>query len=334
MRIAIIGSKSFDSLEYNLNEIFNQQGHSCSIVDIYSSSVSGNKWFRTFDTLARRYSETYDRSVFNRVLDNVLRRDPDLVIGVYRFIHPELVRKIKAKEIHIIHINPDALTTFERQQLFVESYDLYFIKDPYMMRFMRDNMNLNVRLYNEAFNTRIHKRPKRDKSTCEREENIDVLAFGNMYPYRTRMLALIKMRGIHLSLFGNKGAYFSSGLDDCFQGKYIVGEEKARILYGAKIVFNNLHYAEIESVNNKFFEINGSGAFQLCDYRPILKDLLPVDPELVSFKTIDDAVEKINHYLDHPQERYDLSNSIYNHFVEHYSYDSLVKYILDEVAKI
>ena len=89
MRIAIIGSKSFDSLEYNLNDTFNQQGHSCSIVDIYSSSVSGNKWFCTLDTLARRYSETYDRSVFNRVLDSVLRRDPDLVIGGYRFIHPE-----------------------------------------------------------------------------------------------------------------------------------------------------------------------------------------------------------------------------------------------------
>lgn len=40
MKIVIVGSKSFDSLEYNLNETFNQQGHSCSIVDIYSSSVS------------------------------------------------------------------------------------------------------------------------------------------------------------------------------------------------------------------------------------------------------------------------------------------------------
>ena len=203
-----------------------------------------------------------------------------------------------------------------------------------MMRFMRDNMKLNVRLYNEAFNTRIHKRPKRDKLTCEQEENIDVLAFGNMYPYRTRMLSILKKRGVHLALYGKKGAYFSSELDDCFQGKYIVGEEKARILYGAKIVFNNLHYAEIESVNNKFFEINGSGAFQLCDYRPILKDLPPIDPELVSFRTIDDAVEKINYYLDHSQDRYDLSNLIYNHFVEHYSYDSLVEYVLNEAAKI
>ena len=180
----------------------------------------------------------------------------------------------------------------------------------------------------------IHVSINGDKLTCEQEENIDVLAFGNMYPYRTRMLSILKKRGVHLALYGKKGAYFSSELDDCFQGKYIVGEEKARILYGAKIVFNNLHYAEIESVNNKFFEINGSGAFQLCDYRPILKDLLPIDPELVSFRTIDDAVEKINYYLDHSQDRYDLSNLIYNHFVEHYSYDSLVEYVLNEAAKI
>ena len=335
MKIVIIGSKSFDSLEYNLNETFNQQGHSCSIVDIYSSSVSEGRWLRTFDILGRRYSDFYDRKVFNKVLNRVLRCEPDLVIGIYRFIHPELVRKIKAKGIRIIHINPDALTTFERQQLFVEPYDLYFTKDPYILKFMRKNMNLNVKLYNEAFNTRIHKRPKRDKSICEQEADIDVLTFGYMYPYRNRMLALLKMKGIRLSLFGKRGPFFSSfGLDDCFQGKYITGEEKASILYGAKIVVNNLHYAEIESVNNKFFEINGSGAFQLCDYRPILKDLLPVDPELVSFRTIDDAVEKINYYLAHPQKRYDLSDLIYKHFVEHHSYDSLVKYVLNETSKI
>ena len=91
---------------------------------------------------------------------------------------------------------------------------------------MRDNMKLNVRLYNEAFNTRIHKRPKRDKLTCEQEENIDVLAFGNMYPYRTRMLASYEKKREYTCLcLGNKGPYFSSDLDDCFQGKYIVGKE-------------------------------------------------------------------------------------------------------------
>ena len=45
-------------------------------------------------------------------------------------------------------------------------------------------------------------------------------------------------------------------------------------------------------MNNKFFEINGSGAFQLWIIVRYWKDNTSIDPELVSFRTIDDAVEK------------------------------------------
>ena len=87
-------------------------------------------------------------------------------------------------------------------------------------------------------------------------------------------------------------------------------------------------YAEIESVNNRFFEVNGCGGFQLLDYRPILKDLLPVDPELVSFKSIDEAIEKIRYYLQNPEERVAISQKIYDHFIDKYTYDHLIQYIL------
>lgn len=45
MKIVIVGSKSFDSLEYNLDETFNQQGafvFDCGY--LLSSSVGTNKW--------------------------------------------------------------------------------------------------------------------------------------------------------------------------------------------------------------------------------------------------------------------------------------------------
>ncbi|WP_294588370.1 glycosyltransferase [uncultured Bacteroides sp.] len=335
MRIAIIGSPAFDSLEYNLNESFNHIGHECQIFDIYSSwrynQPKLKSITRTLNVLGRRYSENYDEKVFMCLTKNVLDFKPDLVIGVYRFIHPLLVKKIKKEGIRIIHINPDALTTFELQQLFVESYDVYFTKDPYMFRFMKDNMKLNVKLYCEAFNTRIHIKPAIRKEEAEQICNIDVLAFGNLYPYRNRMLACLKERGISLSLYGTKSRYFLSELTDCFRNKYIAGREKSEILYGAKIVFNNLHFAEIESVNNKFFEVNGSGAFQLCDYRPILKELLPVDPELVSFKNIDEAAEKIKYYLNHSEERFEISERIYQHFLGKYNYDQLTSYVLSSL---
>lgn len=335
MRIVIIGSRGFDSLEYNLNEAFNYNGYECEIFDIYDYWYYNKSRLKTItrnlDVLCRRYSDKYDNSVFERLGKRILDHKPDLVIGVYRFIHPLLVRRIKEAKIKIVHINPDALTTFELQQLFVEPYDVYFTKDTYILQFMRDNLKLNVKWYNEAFNTRIHTKPVENKEILEGKYNIDVLAFGNLYPYRNRMLYYLNAHDISVTIYGSKCRFFLSELDDAFQHKYIVGKEKSEILYGSKIVFNNLHYAEIESVNNKFFEINGSGAFQLCDYRPILKDLLPIDPELVSYKNIDDAIDKIRYYLKNPQERYEICNAIYTHFQSRYNYDVLINYILDNI---
>lgn len=335
MKIIIIGSPAFDSLEYNLNESFNHSGHDCRIFDIFDSWYYNQSNLKTItralNILGRRYSGNYDKRMFDNLTKRILNIKPDLVIGVYRFIHPSLVKSIKRSNIKIIHINPDALTTFELQQLFVEPYDTYFTKDPYIFRFMKDNMKLNVKLYCEAFNTRIHIKPTIEKEEAEKKWDIDVLAYGNLYPYRNRMLTCLKNNGISLSLYGSKSRYFLPELIDCFQNKYIVGKEKSEILYGAKIVFNNLHFAEIESVNNKFFEVNGSGAFQLCDYRPILKELLPVDPELVSFKSIDEAAEKIQYYLSHSEERFQISECIYKYFLEKYNYDRLTSYILSSL---
>ena len=331
MKIAIIGSLAFDSLEYHLNEAFNYNGHKCNIFDIYNEFLYEKKigkYFKKIDWLFRSFVDSYDVSVWNRVTNKVLEYEPDLIIGVYRFIHPQFVYNVKKKKIKVIHINPDQLTTLEKGQLFVEKYDAYFTKDAFMYRFMHNNLRLNVFLYNEAFNPRIHLRPEVERKALEKEVDIDVLAFGNMYPYRNRMLSNLKYDDFQLSIYGAKTLYFPVGLNDNFRGNYILGSEKARLIYGSKIVFNNLHYAEIESVNNKFFEINGCGGFQLCDYRPVLEELLPVDPDLVSFRSIDEAVEKVRYYKDRPEERYKICRLIYDHFLQNYTYDHLINYIL------
>ena len=338
MKIAIIGSKSFDSLEYHLNESFNYNGYKCQIFDIYDNWLFKAKLFSKYtfqlDFLGRRYSDSYDQKVFNQLYKKVELYKPDLVIGIYRFIHPSFVAKIKQLGCKIIHINPDALTTFEFQQIFASDYDMWLTKDPYIVSFMKSNMHLNVEYYNEAFNVRIHPKPEIIKEQHEREVGIDVMTYGTLYPYRTRMLKSLLDSGINLKLYGTKpNRFYDHSLDTANQNRFITGEEKARLLYGAKIVFNNMHFAEIESVNNRFFEVNGSGAFQLSDYRPILKDLLPIDPELVSFKSIDEGIEKIKYYLEHPNERYEISDKIYKHFVDNYTYDHLIKYIINLVYR-
>ncbi|UUC47019.1 CgeB family protein [Flavobacterium cerinum] len=323
MKIAIIGSAKFDSLEFHIQDELLVQGHEAKIFD-YESVFSGR-----MDMGLSLISTAYVDKKNRKLLKNILAFGPDFVIGVYRHIHPFVVKAIKQENIRIIHVNPDQLTTLQNQQLFVEPYDVYFTKDPYMVSFMKNKLNLNARLYSEAFNDRIHKRPIMDAMELEKEIDIDVLCFGNLYPYRNRMLHLLKEDGIKLTLFGNKAKYFDPFLETEYQNRGIYGEEKAKILNGAKIVFNNFHYAEIESVNNKFFEISGAGAFQICDYKPILKELLPVDPKLVSFESIDEAKKLMHFYLNKPEKRYELRDIILNHFKENYTYKQLIKTILE-----
>ncbi len=328
MKIAIIGSDKLDSMESNLMEAFVYAGHNCRIFDVVQTN---NKIVSTMDKLFRAYFDKYDRSVFIKLAKKVNEFGPELVVCVYRFIHPIFVEKVKSPYRKVIHINPDALTTFEYQQVFASMYDVWFTKDPYIVHFMRDNMHLNAVYYNEAFSVRNHYKPNCSKQDMEDDINIDVMTYGTMYPYRVNMLKQVINAGIDLKVYGVIPHRFYYGeLDNAYQHKYITGEEKAKILYGAKIVFNQMHYAEIEGVNCRFFEVNGAGAFQISDYRPILHELLPIDPELVSFRTIDEGIDKIKYYLDHPKERYSIAEKVYQHFIMNYSYDNLVKYMLEK----
>jgi len=339
MKIAIIGANQKDSMEWHIADAFLYAGHNAKIFDIYDKfpyTVKRIKpYFLAFDKTLRTYCDKYDQNRFLTVAKIVVDYNPDLVICFYKDIHPVFVDNVKSNNRRVIHVNPDAMTTLGYQQVIAANYDAWFTKDKYMYDFMKNKAKLNVFIYNEAFNHRYNPKPLCCKEEMEKEINIDVMTYGTLYPYRTRMLKCLINEGIDIKLYGIvPHRFFDKTVEKHCMRKYIVGEEKAHILYGAKIVFNNLHFAEVESVNCRFYEANGCGAFQICDYKPILKDLLPIDPELVSFKTIEEGVEKVNYYLSHPEERYFIADKVYNHFLKNYTYDHLVQYIIKMVETL
>lgn len=339
MKIAIIGADRADSMEFHLKDAFMHLGHDVIIFYIYSFALFKNKSLRPYaqsvDKFLRTSNDKYDARRFKTLSNNVKSFNPDLIVCLYKDIHPSFIDNVKSSSNVVIHVNPDQMTTLGYQQVFAGNYDAWFTKDKYMLRFMTDNMHLNTFPYTEAFNHRYNPKPMIEKPDLERELDIDVATYGTLYPYRTRMLGEIIRGGIDIKLYGVvPHRFFDNTLAPYCTGKYIVGEEKAKVLYGSRIVLNNLHFAEVESVNCRFFEANGCGAFQLCDYRPILAELLPVDPETVSFKDTNDAIDKIKYYLYHADERHEIANKIYSHFLEHYTYDHLAKYLLKTVSEL
>lgn len=333
MKVVIVGSNGFDTLEYHFADAFRRLGHDVSVLDL--TSVVPARYSLNYHAI--KYLKWYDEYIFKRLARKVIELKPDLVIGTYRFINPICIKMIRSglPSSPIIQINPDALTTFEHQQVFASRYDFFFTKDPYIVSFMKEKMKLNAVYLPEAFNPQVHKRPTLDRAELQAKTNIDVLTFGHIYPYRTQMIRQLISSGIRVNLYGKRDKRFACPeVDKHFRNEWITGELKSNLLYGSRIVFNNLHYAEIESVNCKFFEISGIGAFQICDYRPIIQEYTKVDSSKFTFRTIDEAIDLIKHYLDKPLLRYQMANDQYQHFVEHHTYDHRVRQILDTVFKM
>ncbi|GAB3710028.1 hypothetical protein GCM10027592_46670 [Spirosoma flavus] len=92
----------------------------------------------------------------------------------------------------------------------------------------------------------------------------------------------------------------------------------------ARVVVNTFHYAEVTSVNQKYFEINGIGGFQLSDYKPTLDEYSAVASESISYRTMSEAVDKIRYYLAHPSKRHEIAARQYQHFQQHHTFDTRI----------
>lgn len=332
MKIAIIGSKDFDSLEYHINDSLMYLGHKIfhvDIKDVMKIPYKYNYW-------ASKLIPKYDALIFNKIAEQVIGFKPDLVIGTYRFINPLCVSLIKnaLPYTKIIHINPDQLTTLEHQQIFASNYDAYFTKDKFILDFMKNKMNLNAFYLPEALNLRIHKSPNKNRLDLERELDIDVVAFGTMYPYRAKLISELIKKEIKMTLFGVPDKRFPrEDITSAFTNEYITGARKADVLYGSKIVLNNFHYAEIYSANVKYFEIAGIGGFQICDYKNVLEEYSCIDVLKYTFKSVDEAAELIKYYLNRPIERHELATLQQQYFLKHHNYEVRMEEILKQTFK-
>lgn len=327
MKVTLFGSKNFDSLEYHLNDSFQFLGHTVTHIDLKDVVNFPYKW----NYFGAKFVKSYDEYLFIKVARKVIESEPDLAIFTYRFINPVCINLIKQSlpKTKLVHINPDQLTTLEYQQIFASPYDAYFSKDHYMVNFMKNSMELNSFYLPEALNPRVHKIPVVDREELEKRTGIDVVAFGTMYPYRENMISILLNAGIDVTLFGTPDKRFAKPeIEKNFRNEFITGDRKAGVLYGSKIVFNNFHYAEIQSANVKFFEIYGIGGFQICDYRIVLEEYSKIPIEKFTYKNIGEAIDLIEYYLDKPKLRHEIASVQHEHFILNHTYEHRINQIL------
>ncbi len=137
--------------------------------------------------------------------------------------------------------------------------------------------------------------PERFKPYPEAEKIHDVSFVGNKYGLRGEIVWRVQRAGIRVEAFGYG---WPNGPVDADQSAEIFG--KSRIILGVGTVGYNKN---IFTLKLRDFDATMAGALYITHRNPDLEVLFQEGKEIECYGSIDECVEKVRYYLDHPDRR-------------------------------
>lgn len=105
-------------------------------------------------------------------------------------------------------------------------------------------------------------------------------------------------------------------------------EDAAKKFSMSKIVFN---ISIKDDINLRCFETLSTGSFLLTNWIPTLGDLFEDGKHLVTYKTLDEMVEKTRYFLEHDSEREAIAKAGHDEFISKHTFKHRVEKVLDTI---
>lgn len=256
---------------------------------------------------------------------------PDLVLVIpITMVSPATINAIKRSGARVAGWFQDAIVNFGAHTFLVADSDALFFKDEYTVRRLREGAGLqHVHWLPEACEPRVH-HPLPLSEEDRRRFGCDLMIYGNPYPYRLRLLE--GLADMDLRMYGNGPVrFYGHRLERNWQGEDLYWDRKIKAVLAAKIVVNTSHYGEIESVNARTFEVAGIGGFQVAD-APKVADFFKPGEEIVTFCGPKELRERIEHYLQRPEERRAIAERARERAHREHTYEKRLAKLLEVVG--
>lgn len=243
-----------------------------------------------------------ERLFERRLVNTVARFEPDLILVIMgNQVSPKTIQRLRSvTRSPIVCWCQDQMTTLGRQYLLGSEYDAVFVKDRYLQDlFSRMIRSTTFHYLPEACNPLIHRTVPLSAEERARY-GCDVMIAGSLYYYRQEILRALA--DFDIKVWGYAPDWLVYRLKQPHMRREVLCEEKARAARAARIALNPMHFAEVDGLNCRAFELAGCGAFQVCTSKPVLAEHFQLGVEIESFATIEELLEKIRHYLRNPDE--------------------------------
>jgi spore maturation protein CgeB len=309
-RIHVIGAYAYpDSFEWHVTDSLRHLG--CS-VELFHNRGGVKGWVglggRALEKVSHTVLREPERVIEARLLRAIKGFSPTLILVLLgNQISPKTIAAIRRiRHVPIVCWCQDQMTTLGRQFLLGSGYDAVFVKDRYMLDlFSRMIRSTAFHYLPEACNPRMHR--TLDLTQRQREEyGCDVMLAGTLYYYRQEILR--QLGEFDLKVWGTRPDWLLQKMRGRFMGRYVHGDEKVYATLAAKVCLNTLHYAEVDALNCRAFEIAGCGGFQLVSDVPVVREHFEPDVEVATFRSAEELLEKLRFFIENPQVALDIAD--------------------------
>lgn len=328
--------ESFDPLAYF------PKGSHWSLSDLVAWGLSGFDHRRALiagaagvDRLYRERNPHYMRMLAD-FIDRF--RDFDLIImSADNFIHPEVLARDLKNPIKVLGFIDDPLSTYVRGIPFLWAFDgAFFISPGYIdglpfekaIRRWSDKPTLWWPLVPIAF-----PHPDSSDDAFFRDRNMEVIYVGNPSASKVERLGLLKRHfGSRLRVHGRwpfKGYHgFVRGLLGKrifpYRVSSVAPQVRTQLYWRTRIGFN-MHVSDApnETGNMRMYEVPAHGMLMVCDKAAAdaHAGIFEPDTEAVYYDNLNEAIDKIEHYLVHDEDRIRIAKAGFRRYWRDYQWE-------------
>jgi len=296
-------------------------------------------YFTKFDATIQQLIEKtkfYENNNLNKILHYVDKKEISLIIVCHDFLTPNQVDEIKKnRNIKIVLWFPDPIGQIHRGMFMNANYDVLFFKDKYICQILKNELNLNAEYLPECCNPKYHRIVEINEQDILKY-GCDITTAGNLPTNRIRLFEQIaQCNNYNIKLWGNKAPHWANvnKINSFIKNEFVANIEKSKAFRAAKIVINNLRISEVEGTNVRTFEIAACGGFQITTFRQGIYELYNED-ELITYKSFNELIEKIDYYLSNPNERELISKKAFIRTQSEHTYNKRLEQMFEKINNI
>jgi spore maturation protein CgeB len=338
MNILIVGKFYAEGFATHIAETFAAMGHTVTrFAPGFKQRQAKGKFDFRFQQLQNQlyqfytYTSRYTDKRLKEIKKIIATNEPDLVLACHDFLLPAEVAWLKKNTKAVVAMwFPDAMSNFSKAMFLNAPYDFLFFKEPFAVNILKSELGLNAYYLPECCNPQYHHKVSLTDKDIEKY-SCDIATAGNLHTARAALFG--NLDGYKVKIWGNPAPRWmdTRRIDKMICNEFVSNEEKAKAFLGAKIVINNIHPTEYLGINARTYEIAGCGGFQLVNNRAGLQELFLPGEEIVVYETVKELKEKIELFLNDPQERNRIAENGYKRAHKDHTYEIRLNLMLETI---